>query len=70
MPVYEFECKACALKFEERMTLDEDSSSAECPRCKERALKVPSLSSFHLKGSGWYKDGYDKTNRKPQQKDK
>ena len=43
---------------------------AECPECKESMLKrKTSISAFHLKGGGWYKDGYsvpngngDKTN--------
>ena len=31
-----------------------------CPSCKGKVQLKMSMGSFHLKGSGWYKDGYVK----------
>jgi putative FmdB family regulatory protein len=33
MPVYEYECGNCGLRFERRQSMD-DSRIAECPECK------------------------------------
>ena len=39
----------------------------ECPDCgKNSAQRQVSMSSFHLKGGGWYKDGYSGNSNKPQ----
>ena len=58
MPIYEYYCGICDIRFEEKMSIHDDSSKAYCPQCKGSVGKVPSLSSFHLIGTGWYKDGY------------
>lgn len=58
MPIYEYMCESCGKRFEITKGIKEDSSSAICLRCKGTGKKVPSLSTFHLKGSGWYSDGY------------
>ena len=38
----------------------------ECPICNNTAKRIISLSSFELKGGGWYKDGYG--TKKPESK--
>jgi len=63
MPIYEYECKACENVFEvqQRMT---DEPLRECPDCQGAVKKLVSVSSFQLKGGGWYSDGYSTSNRK------
>ena len=58
MPIYEYLCKSCGHEFEEVQKFS-DPSLDECPDCeKNTAERQVSMSSFHLKGGGWYKDGY------------
>jgi len=33
MPVYEYECEKCELKFEQRQSMN-DARASECPECK------------------------------------
>ena len=56
MPIYTFKCE-CGKIYEELVPLDTLIFKCECGK---DAKKVPSLSNFHLKGSGWYRDGYSK----------
>lgn len=60
MPLYEYECSYCgAIKEIIQKFSDKPYVNGECDNCGELALnKKISLGSFHLKGSGWYKDGY------------
>ncbi|MCL7487058.1 MAG: zinc ribbon domain-containing protein [Desulfobulbaceae bacterium] len=57
MPIYEYECKSCENVFEvqQRMT---DEPLKKCPDCRGEVKKLVSVSSFQLKGGGWYSDGY------------
>ena len=58
MPIYEYLCASCGYKFEEVQKFNEPPLD-ECPDCgKNRARRQVSMSAFHLKGGGWYKDGY------------
>jgi putative FmdB family regulatory protein len=62
MPIYEYLCKSCGYEFEEVQKFS-DPSLEECPDCgKNNAERQVSMSSFHLKGGGWYKDGYSNNN--------
>jgi putative FmdB family regulatory protein len=62
MPIYEYLCKSCGYEFEEVQKFS-DPSLEECPNCgKNKAERQVSMSSFHLKGGGWYKDGYSNNN--------
>ena len=58
MPIYEYNCPDCGTKFERMLNISQADEKQECPVCKAEANKTPSLSSFQLKGGGWYKDGY------------
>ena len=58
MPIYEYISESCGKRFEKTRGIKEDSSMAVCLRCQGIGRKVPSLSSFHLKGGGWYSDSY------------
>ncbi len=58
MPLYTFECTKCKKITEDLVPIDTKTIRCECGH---EATKIPSLSNFHLKGGGWYKDGYSKT---------
>ena len=62
MPLYDFGCEDCGYTVE---ILTKSAGSSEivltCPECeKETMIRKVSLSTFHLKGQGWEKDGYTK----------
>ena len=58
MPIYEYLCASCGFHFEEVQKFN-DPPLEECPDCgKNSARRQVSMSAFHLKGGGWYKDGY------------
>ena len=56
MPIYEYKCPSCGLKYE--FLVDSDKLDKEC-RCGAILLKVPSTSSFVIKGFS-EKNGYSK----------
>jgi putative FmdB family regulatory protein len=58
MPIYEYECEKCGHQFEREQRITEDPVKT-CPACKSRrAKRLISLTSFVLKGGGWYNDLY------------
>lgn len=58
MPIYEYICNSCAHEVEEIQKFS-DPPLVKCPQCNQNALtRKMSASAFHLKGGGWYKDGY------------
>lgn len=57
MPVYEYECEVCHKNMEFIQKFS-DPPMQECPHCGGRLRKLISNTSFVLKGSGWYADGY------------
>ncbi|RWX49207.1 putative regulatory protein, FmdB family [Candidatus Electrothrix marina] len=57
MPVYEYECPACEKVFEVHQGMN-DSPLTSCSVCGGEVKKIISMSAFHLKGGGWYSDGY------------
>ncbi|MEM7084279.1 MAG: zinc ribbon domain-containing protein [Pseudomonadota bacterium] len=64
MPIYEYQCAACAHEFDELQKLS-DPPLSDCPECDESALvKLVSAPSFRLKGSGWYETDFKKDKRK------
>lgn len=64
MPLYEYICTACNHHFEEVQKFS-DKPIRKCPACgKNKAEKKISLAGFQLKGTGWYKDGYNKPSDK------
>jgi len=71
MPIYEYKCRLCGFSFEIMQKVDEMapkcdniviSGSLE-RRCGGQCRKLISKSSFSLKGGGWYKDGYTKSEK-------
>jgi putative FmdB family regulatory protein len=67
MPMYEYQCTGCGCKFELRQKFS-DEPVKTCPKCNGSVQKLISQTSFTLKGSGWYNQGYskDSTNKTPQ----
>lgn len=57
MPIYEYECTSCG-KVTEVMQKFSDAPLTICPSCGGSLRKLISLSTFHLKGTGWYVTDY------------
>jgi putative FmdB family regulatory protein len=57
MPIYEYKCKKCGEEFEVFQGIAEPAVKS-CKFCKGSVQKIMSLSSFQLKGSGWYATDY------------
>ncbi|MHC1724656.1 MAG: FmdB family zinc ribbon protein [Syntrophobacteraceae bacterium] len=57
MPIYEYECLKCG-KTSEAMQRFSDPPLSECSHCSGQLRKLISMSTFHLKGSGWYTTDY------------
>ena len=58
MPVYEYRCNACGHEFERTQRMSDEPVKV-CPECNEvKVERLISLTSFHLKGGGWYSDLY------------
>nr|MBF0222477.1 zinc ribbon domain-containing protein [Desulfobulbaceae bacterium] len=60
MPIYEYECQDCHNVIEVTQSIA-DEPKTDCPVCPGQLKKIISRSSFHLKGGGWYSDGYSDT---------
>ena len=93
MPIYEYKCENCGHEFEEMLHFSEKDDplntlcsmrifdrnlEPQCFDCNGKIHLKMSMSSFHLKGGGWYKDGYGlkpekkeekKEEKKPEAKD-
>ena len=57
MPIYEYKCKKCGKQFEAFQGITEPDLKT-CKFCRGKVHKMMSLSSFSLKGSGWYATDY------------
>lgn len=57
MPIYEYKCKKCGKEYELFQKIS-DPAVKTCKFCRGPVAKLISLSSFHLKGSGWYVTDY------------
>ena len=57
MPIYEYKCQKCGNQFEVFQGIS-DPEVKSCKLCKGKVQKIVSLSSFSLKGSGWYVTDY------------
>lgn len=57
MPIYEFKCENCGNIDELLMKISEPNPD-KCTKCQGPVHKLMSMSSFSLKGSGWYVTDY------------
>lgn len=57
MPIYAYRCLKCAAEpeFIQKMS---DPPMTECESCGGELVRKVTSAAFHLKGGGWYKDGY------------
>lgn len=54
MPIYEYQCHSCKSVFEVMQKIS-DPSPSHCESCgKGPVEKIMSMTSFSLKGTGWY----------------
>jgi putative FmdB family regulatory protein len=60
MPIYAYRCKKCGAE-EEHIQRMSDPPIAKCESCGGRLTRLVSAAAFHLKGGGWYRDGYAST---------
>ena len=57
MPIYEYQCSKCGKQFEAFQGITEPDLKT-CKFCRGKVHKMMSLSSFSLKGTGWYSTDY------------
>lgn len=50
MPIYEYVCPGCELKFEKLRPLSQSDAGVSCPRCQETARRVLSTFACFSKG--------------------
>jgi putative FmdB family regulatory protein len=51
MPIYEYSCSKCDLKFDLLRPMSQANEGASCPRCCNSAERVPSAFASFSKGS-------------------
>ena len=57
MPTYQYSCKQCEKKTEERESITAPPKE-KCEACGGKVERLIATTHFVLKGSGWFKDGY------------
>ena len=57
MPIYEYQCRKCGRSFEIVQRVSEPDHKS-CKFCKGPVKRLMSVTSFHLKGPGWYVTDY------------
>lgn len=60
MPLYGYQCNKCGGEFEFLQKFS-DPPMTKCEECGGKLSKQLSAPAFHLKGGGWYADGYAST---------
>ena len=63
MPLYEYQCDACAHRFELIQKFS-DAPADTCPKCGGSVKKLLSSPAIQFKGSGWYITDYARSGRK------
>lgn len=67
MPIYEYRCTRCGAVSEVLQRVSEPPKR-KCLDCSGRLEKLISRTSFHLKGGGWFAEGYANGAGKPESK--
>lgn len=57
MPLYEYRCQDCGLRFE-RIEKASELKDGTCPECGEIAHRLIGAPALQFKGSGWYITDY------------
>lgn len=57
---FNYYCSICDPDAEnpKEITVSDAEERCTCKKCKNTMNKMPSGGNFHLKGGGWYTDGY------------
>ena len=63
MPLYEYQCDACAHRFEQIQKFS-DPLLTSCARCGGAVRKLVSSPAIQFKGAGWYVTDYARAGRK------
>jgi len=53
MPLYEYECKACGMRFERRQSITDDPVKT-CPECGGEVYRLVHTVGIIFKGKGFY----------------
>jgi len=71
MPIYEYRCKKCG-RIQEVIQKFSDPPMTNCKECGAAGSleRLMSLSSFRLKGSGWYLTDYARKDKQKEPKKK
>ena len=64
MPLYEYECEACAHRFEVIRRFSDPPVEA-CTKCGGKVKKLLSSPAIQFKGSGWYVTDYARKGSAP-----
>jgi putative FmdB family regulatory protein len=57
MPIYAYRCLKCESEPEYIQKMSDDPLTV-CESCGGQLVRKVTAAAFHLKGGGWYKDGY------------
>lgn len=60
MPLYEYECESCGVRFERQQSI-EDEPLETCPECGGEVHRVIHPARIIYKGKGFYSTDHDKT---------
>jgi putative FmdB family regulatory protein len=64
MPLYEYQCDACAHRFEVIQKFS-DPAIDVCPKCGGAVKKLLSSPAIQFKGAGWYITDYARKSESP-----
>jgi putative FmdB family regulatory protein len=59
VPLYEYECKQCASRFEKIQKFSDEPETI-CPKCGGEVERLLSAPAVQFKGEGWYVTDYAK----------
>lgn len=60
MPIYEYQCEGCGDVFEETQKISDPPLKKHAACGSKKVKKLISMTSFQLKGEGWYVTDYKK----------
>lgn len=63
MPIYEYKCTKCGMRFEIIQKIGE-SSSTICKQCSGELIRIISPAGFVLKGAGFYVNDHPSPSKK------
>ena len=72
MPIYSYRCNLCGFDDDVIVSTEKRDNKFPCEQegCSGIMIRELDAPSFHLKGDGWYKDGYGSKKPKPKEEKK